>query len=104
MPRRYYDYVPEFRPYHAFSTYGSWVLAVGFFILAGVLIQSLLKGAKSPPNPWGSAGFEWNTSSPPIFSNFAETPVITRGPYDYHEATEEELFDGFPEDFKKTVS
>jgi cytochrome c oxidase subunit 1 len=104
MPRRYYDYVPEFRPYHAFSTYGSWVLAVGFFILAGVLIQSLLKGAKSPPNPWGSAGFEWNTSSPPIFSNFAETPVITRGPYDYHEATEEELFDGFPEDLKKTVS
>ncbi|MDO9017774.1 MAG: cbb3-type cytochrome c oxidase subunit I [Deltaproteobacteria bacterium] len=104
MPRRYYDYVPEFRPYHAFSTYGSWVLAVGFFILAGVLVQSLLKGAKSPPNPWGSAGFEWNTSSPPIFSNFAETPVITRGPYDYHEATEEELFDGFPEDFKKTES
>lgn len=104
MPRRYYDYVPEFRPYHAFSTYGSWVLAVGFFILAGVLIQSLLKGAKAPPNPWGSAGFEWNTSSPPIFSNFAETPVITRGPYDYHEATEEELFDGFPEDFKKTES
>ncbi|MDB4942265.1 MAG: Cytochrome c oxidase polypeptide, partial [Labilithrix sp.] len=73
MPRRYYDYVPEFRPYHAFSTYGSWVLAVGFFILAGVLVQSLLKGAKAPPNPWGSAGFEWNTSSPPIYSNFAET-------------------------------
>jgi len=104
MPRRYYDYVPEFRPYHAFSTYGSWILAVGFFILAGVLIQSLRKGAKAPPNPWGSAGFEWNTASPPIFSNFAETPVITRGPYDYHEATEEELFDGFPEDFKKTES
>ncbi|MBK6531423.1 MAG: cbb3-type cytochrome c oxidase subunit I [Deltaproteobacteria bacterium] len=104
MPRRYYDYVPEFRPYHAFSTYGSWILAVGFFILAGVLIQSLRNGAKAPPNPWGSAGFEWNTASPPIFSNFAETPVITRGPYDYHEATEEELFDGFPEDFKKTES
>ena len=36
--------------------------------------------------------------------NFVETPTITRGPYDYHEATEEELFDGFPEDFKKTES
>ena len=104
MPRRYYDYVPEFRPYHAFSTYGSWVLAVGFFILAGVLVQSLLRGAKAPPNPWGSAGFEWNTASPPVFSNFIDTPTITRGPYDYHEATEEELFDGFPEDFKKTES
>ncbi len=104
MPRRYYDYVPEFRPYHQFSTVGSWILAVGFFILAYVLVKSLRSGPKAPPNPWGSAGFEWNTATPPIMQNFVETPTITRGPYDYHEATEEELFDGFPEDFKKTES
>ncbi len=102
MPRRYYDYVPEFRPYHQFSTVGSWILAVGFFILAYVLVKSLRSGAKAPPNPWGSAGFEWNTATPPIMQNFAVTPTITRGPYDYHEATEEELWDGFPEDFKKS--
>jgi cytochrome c oxidase subunit 1 len=30
--------------------------------------------------------------------NFAETPTITRGPYDYHLATEDELFEGFPEE------
>ena len=101
MPRRYYDYVPEFRPYHAFSTYGSWVLAVGFFILAGVLIQSLLKGAKAPPNPWGSAAFEWQTESPPVLQNFSKDLVVNRGPYDYHLATEAELFDGFPADDAK---
>ncbi len=101
MPRRYYDYLPEFRPYHAFSTVGSWILAVGFFIYAYVLIKSLRSGPKAPPNPWGSAGFEWASESPPVLANFREVPTITRGPYDYHLATEAELFDGFPEDAPK---
>lgn len=26
---------------------------------------------------------------------------MTRGPYDYHLASDEELFEGFPEDFAK---
>ncbi|MEI8256657.1 MAG: hypothetical protein WCJ30_13365, partial [Deltaproteobacteria bacterium] len=97
MPRRYYDYLPRFRPYHAFSTVGSWILAVGFLIMAYELLRSLRSGKRSPPNPWGSAGFEWQTSSPPIMQNFVETPTITRGPYDYHLATEAELFEGFPD-------
>jgi len=29
MPRRYYDYLPQYEFYHALSTYGSWVLAAG---------------------------------------------------------------------------
>lgn len=94
MPRRYYDYLPYFRPYHAFSTVGSWILAVGFLVLAWVLIKSLRSGAPAPPNPWGSAGYEWMTDSPPILSNFRETPVMTRGPYDYHLLTDEELSEG----------
>jgi cytochrome c oxidase subunit I len=98
MPRRYYDYLPEYRPYHAFSTVGSWILGVGFMMLAWVLVKSLRSGEKAPPNPWGSAGFEWNTATPPVMQNFTETPIINRGPYDYHLATEAELFDGFPED------
>lgn len=100
MPRRYYDYLPEFRPYHAFSTVGSWILFVGFVIFAVVLVKSMLKGPPAPPNPWGSASYEWLTDSPPALQNFAEVPNITRGPYDYHLATEEELYTGFPEDRK----
>ena len=101
MPRRYYDYLPEFRPYHAFSTVGSWILGVGFLIYAWTLIKSLRSGPAAPPNPWGSAGYEWASESPPILANFKEVPTITRGPYDYHLTTEEELFDGFPEDAPK---
>jgi len=98
MPRRYYDYLPQYRPFHQFSTFGSWILGVGFFILAYVLIRSLLNGKPSPPNPWGSAGLEWQTQTPPVFSNFLEVPTVTRGPYDYHLATPAELFTGFPSD------
>ncbi|MBL8685559.1 MAG: cbb3-type cytochrome c oxidase subunit I [Myxococcales bacterium] len=102
MPRRYYDYLPQFEIYHKVSTFGSWLLLIGFSICAFVLIKSLRSGAKAPPNPWGSAGYEWQgTESPPVMQNFRETPTITRGPYDYHLCTDEELFDGFPEDLKK---
>jgi cytochrome c oxidase subunit 1 len=104
MPRRYYDYLPQFRPYHVFSTVGSWILLVGFLIMAITLLISLRSGKKAPPNPWGSAGYEWMTESPPVMANFVHTPTITRGPYDYHLATPEELWDGFPEDFNKSAT
>jgi cytochrome c oxidase subunit 1 len=98
MPRRYYDYLPHFQPLHGFSSVGSLVLGVGFLVMAVMFVRSLTSGKKAPPNPWGSAGYEWATASPPIEHNFHEQPVMKRGPYDYHLATDEELFDGFPED------
>jgi cytochrome c oxidase subunit 1 len=96
MPRRYYDYLPEFEPFHKASTIGSWILAAGLFLTAYGLLTAMFKGKKAPPNPWGSASLEWQSESPPVLSNFKETPIVTRGPYDYHLATKEELFDGFP--------
>ena len=98
MPRRYYDYLPEFEPFHKASTIGSWILAAGLFFTGYILLTALIKGKKAPPNPWGSAGLEWQSESPPVLSNFAKTPIVTRGPYDYHLATAGELFDGFPEE------
>ena len=59
--------------------------------MAGMFIQSLLKGKKSPRNPWGSCALEWQTPTPPPLANFINVPTITRGPYDYHLATEAEL-------------
>jgi cytochrome c oxidase subunit 1 len=103
MPRRYYDYLDHFQPLHGFSSAGSYVLGLGFMIMAVMFAMSLFRGKKSPPNPWGSAGFEWATSSPPIMHNFHHTPVIDRGPYDYHLATEEELWDGFPEELEASA-
>jgi cytochrome c oxidase subunit 1 len=85
MPRRYFDYVPEFHTLNVFSTVGSWVLALGLFIAGINLLMSLRKSApKVGSNPWGGATLEWITTSPPDPHNFAATPTVHRGPYDYH--------------------
>jgi cytochrome c oxidase subunit I len=83
MPRRYYNYLPEFEQLHALSTYGSWILASGLFLTLFYLIASLFNGKKAPANPWGGTTLEWSTQSPPIKHNFEETPVLDRLPYDY---------------------
>jgi len=104
MPRRYYDYLPQFEPLHKASTIGSWILASGLFLTAYILLKALISGKKAPPNPWGSAALEWQTATPVPLSNFAETPIVTRDPYDYHLASPEELYDGFPEDREKAAA
>jgi cytochrome c oxidase subunit 1 len=82
MPRRYYDYLPEFTLFHQLSTYGAFVLALGFIITAVYLVHSLFYGAKAPANPWGGASMEWKCSSPPPHDNFPEPPRVT-DPYDF---------------------
>jgi cytochrome c oxidase subunit I len=84
MPRRYYDYIPEFANFHLASTIGSWVLALGLFTVFGCLIHSLMRGKRAPANPWGAATLEWtNATSPPVPHNFSAQPIVTHGPYDF---------------------
>ncbi len=91
MPRRYYDYLPQYEFLHKVSTVFSWVLAVGLFWMLFMFIQSLRNGKKAPRNPWNSAGYEWGTPTPPPLENFTSPPTFTRGPYDYHLATDAEI-------------
>jgi cytochrome c oxidase subunit I len=95
MPRRYYDYLPEFERFHQISTIGSWILGCGFLILLIMFIRSLMGGKPAPRNPWGSAALEWQTTTPPPVFNFVKDPVVTRSQYDYHLATDDELYEGF---------
>ena len=81
MPRRYYNYKPEFQGLHVVSTLGAFVLGVGLLICAAVLVHSLFRGRKAPPNPWGVATMEWETTSPPPTHNFEDTPAVN-DPYD----------------------
>ncbi|MBL8148808.1 MAG: cytochrome c oxidase subunit I [Blastocatellia bacterium] len=83
MPRRYYNYVDQFQPLHAFSTVGSWILGLGFLLMAFYLLASLKTGKKASDNPWGGVTFEWQTPSPPPEHNFNYVPVATHGPYEY---------------------
>lgn len=85
MPRRYYDYLPEFQIYHVVSTIGSWVLTIGLIIMLTNLYVGMRRGKKAPANPWGGETLEWTVQSPPIVENFHEIPKISKGPYDYSE-------------------
>ncbi|HWP06392.1 MAG TPA: cytochrome c oxidase subunit I [Polyangiaceae bacterium] len=82
MPRRYYNYLPEFQPLHQLSTLGAYVLGLGFLMTAVSLVRSLMKKPDAPANPWGSRTLEWTISSPPPYYNFKTAPLVTRGPYD----------------------
>lgn len=86
LPRRYYDYLPQFTVWNQISTFGSWLIAAGFVLAAVYLVWALFRGAKAPDNPWGGMTLEWQTSSPPPVENFRQDPVVTHGPYEFSAA------------------
>ncbi len=88
MPRRYYDYLPQFEHLQFISTIGSWILAGTIFFIIGYLIHALLKGKKATSNPWGGVTLEWHIPSPPPLENFKEIPTVTHEPYDFSQLKE----------------
>jgi cytochrome c oxidase subunit 1 len=81
MPRRYYDYLPQFTTGHFISTVGSWLVATAIALMLYNLVRSAMKGTPAGANPWGGRTLEWQVPSPPPKENFLEQPVVTRGPY-----------------------
>jgi len=55
-------------------------------------IRSMFKGALAGANPWRANTLEWLAPSPPPHGNFAELPVVYRGPYEYSAEDREEDF------------
>ena len=85
MPRRYYDYLPQFTSLNVTATVGSWVLGAGLFVMFANLFWGSLRGAPAGNNPWGGRTLEWTLSSPPPAENFPSPPVVVHGPYIYPE-------------------
>jgi cytochrome c oxidase subunit I len=88
MPRRYYQYPPEFQMLNVLSTAGATILGVGYLFPLVYLIWSLKYGEVAPDNPWNAAGLEWKTTSPPPTFNFHEDPVVDFEAYNYDELKE----------------
>jgi cytochrome c oxidase subunit 1 len=81
MPRRYFDYLPQFTWAQQISTIGGYLLGIGFIILIVNLFRK--NGEKSTANPWGGRTLEWRLPSPPPMENFVTPPVVPDNPYDY---------------------
>ena len=84
MPRRYYDYLPEFQSYHFISTIGSWILVAGVLMMVFNMYRSVKKGKiVTEKNIWGGETLEWQIDTPPIHENFVDIPDIKTDPYQY---------------------
>lgn len=83
MPRRVHAYAPEFQVLNVMSTAGASILAAGYILPLIYLLASLRSTERVGNNPWGAAGLEWTTSSPPPKENFEEIPIVEHEAYDY---------------------
>jgi cytochrome c oxidase subunit I len=83
MPRRYHFYPEEFQVLNVMSSAGASILGLGYVVPLIYLIWAMRYGTPAGPNPWGAAGLEWQTTSPPPTHNFEETPVVTQEAYAY---------------------
>ena len=92
LPRRYFDYLPEFHLLNVISTVGSWILLFGMIYMAVNLFKGR-KGPKAKANPWGGLTLEWTIPSPPPLENFDEVPTVTERPYEYHKIQDESIND-----------
>ena len=85
MPRRYFDYLPEFEIYHQISGVGAAVIFIGLTVMFLNLIQGWRKGKAVGVNPWRATTLEWHCpTSPPPLENHTKVPYVDFNPYEYH--------------------
>jgi len=65
-------------------SHAAWALGLAQLPFIINFFWSIWKGKKiTSDNPWESTTLEWQTPTPPPHGNFAQPPVVYRGPYEY---------------------
>lgn len=83
MPRRYYDYLPQYETGNFLAGFGGYMLIIGMVIMFTNLLMSFKQRVPAPADPWGGTTLEWTVPSPPPVQNFLEKPQIEAYPYDF---------------------
>jgi cytochrome c oxidase subunit 1 len=86
--RRYYDPTPHLhgpptQHLHVVSSVFAWCLFVAQWPFIYNFFNSIFNGEKVDSNPWEATTLDWACPSPPPHGNFAKTPRVYRGPYEY---------------------
>jgi len=82
MPRRYYDYLPQFADLNFLSTVGSWIMAASLIVVIVNLLRAKKLSHQEIDDPWGGRTLEWKIQSPPWIENFEEIPTVDHEPYE----------------------
>jgi cytochrome c oxidase subunit 1 len=88
MPRRYYDYLPQYETGNFLAGFGGYLLIIGMMIMFVNLLMSFKQRVPAPADPWGATTLEWTVPSPPPLHNFVQKPQIEGFPYDFTKVTE----------------
>jgi len=88
MPRRIYDYTQYAHLAHVgglnrMMSIAAFCLGAAQLLFMVNIFWSLVRGKPAGENPWQANTLEWSTSSPPPHGNFATTPTVYHGPYEY---------------------
>ncbi len=83
MPRRYFDYLPQYETGNFLAGFGAAFMIIGIFVMIINLLSSLRKPRDASSDPWGGTTLEWQTPSPPPLHNFVTKPEILSYPYDF---------------------
>jgi cytochrome c oxidase subunit I len=69
---------------HTFILWAAVCLAIAQIPFIVNVFWSIRNGREvDSDNPWESTTLEWQTPTPPPHGNFAQAPVVHRGPYEY---------------------
>jgi heme/copper-type cytochrome/quinol oxidase subunit 1 len=96
FPRRvaayfqYTTYGETYQPMNQFISVAAFALGLSQIPFVINFIGSWFWGPRAPRNPWLATTLEWETESPPPHLNFAKTPVVHHGPYEYSSPLVEE--------------
>lgn len=83
MPRRYYDYLPQYETINFFAGFGAAFIIIGIFLMVYNLMVSFRSPRNASSDPWGGTTLEWQTPSPPPLHNFITEPELLDYPYDF---------------------
>lgn len=79
MPRRVWTFMDGqgWNTANYISTIGALLMAVGVIVLVINIVMTSVRNVKVGNDPWGDGRtLEWAIESPPVFYNFAATPLV----------------------------
>jgi cytochrome c oxidase subunit 1 len=88
MPRRYYDYLPQYETGNFLAGFGGYLLIIGMVTMFVNLLLSFKQRLPAPVDPWGGTTLEWTVPSPPPVYNFMNKPHVEDYPYDFSKVNE----------------